>query len=458
MIVLVVDDQRSARHVITRILRQLEGVEVLEASQVEEARQVLSERRVDLALVDVRLSEDTRNRDGLELVREIKETTEAVPIVVSAINELSEIRAAMRHGATDYILKDEICEELILPVVTSVRERRRLEQEVLTWRARQGADAFPVGLVGSSPAMERLRAAIRRVVTSERPVLVVGPTGSGKELVVRAIHALGAQPDAPLLDVNCGAIPEQLMESQLFGHERGAFTGADRRQEGYLSLVGGGTLFLDELAELPQNLQVKLLRVLETGRFRPIGSKSDCAFHGRVVAATHADLQARVREGRFREDLWYRLNVLLLRVPPLSERREDIPALVGHFVGQQKRPLRFSQDALEALSQSDWPGNVRELRNAVDRLAVFCEDDLVTAKEIATLVKAGTPSETQAHLLDLARALIKLPVPDKLDAIENALVEEAIALAQGNKAAAARLLGIHRKAMERRLDKNLAGS
>ncbi len=313
-----------------------------------------------------------------------------------------------------------------------------------------------LGLVGSSPAMERLRDTIRRVSRSDRPVLVVGPTGSGKELVVRAVHAQGDRPDEPLVDVNCGAIPEPLMESFLFGHERGAFTGATRRQEGSLTLVRQGTLFLDEIAELPLILQTKLLRVLETRRFAPVGSPVTMPFDGRVVAATHASLAGRVAASSFREDLFYRLDVLTVRVPSLDERVEDIPELAEHFCRQQPRPLRLSPGAIDRLCAAPWPGNVRQLRNVIDRVAVFSDGDVVTSETLRPFLECGGGGEhandnAEACLDALVRAVLQLPAGNKLEAASDAIVSHAMAACRGNKSAAARLLGVHRKAIERRV-------
>jgi DNA-binding NtrC family response regulator len=315
------------------------------------------------------------------------------------------------------------------------------------------ASRCDLGLVGSSPVMETLRETIRRVSRSDRPVLVLGPTGSGKELVVRAIHAQGDHPGAPLIDVNCGAIPEPLMESFLFGHERGAFTGATRRQDGALAQVGQGTLFLDEIAELPLNLQTKLLRALETRRFVPVGSTAVKQFEGRVVAATHAPLQRRVAANLFREDLFYRLDVLTVRVPPLADRVEDIPALVLHFCDQQPRPLRLSPAAVDLLCALPWPGNVRQLRNVIDRLAVFSDGEVVSPEALRLALEAsGATSDDDAPALGaLVEAVLRLPAEDKLQAAVDAIVAHAVDLAGGNKSAAARLLGVHRKVIERRL-------
>ena len=453
MRVLIVDDQASARRVLSAIVGKLDGAEIQEADGLESARRAIESQPFDVALIDLRLGPDARNRDGLSLVEEIRARTAVVPIMVTAYQEIAEIRMAMRVGAYDYILKDDLCDELVLPVLTGLRSHRRLEREVRELRARQ-PEAEPVmgRLVGVSPAMQQLRDTIRRAAVSDRTVLVTGPTGSGKELVVEALHTLGAHPDHPLLDLNCGAIPEALMESQLFGHAKGAFTGADREQQGYLTLVKQGTLFLDEVAELPAALQSKLLRVLETGVFRPVGSSAQSRFEGRVVAATHADLAERVRAGVFREDLFYRLNVLAVRVPPLAERREDIPALVAHFCRGQKRPLRFSEAALAVLADAAWPGHVRQLRNLVDRVSAFADDDLVTPEALGPFMSESPASNTNADVLQsAAQRILRLEIDNKVDAIEEALVAEAVRLSGGNKSGAARLLGMHRKAVSRRL-------
>ncbi len=453
MRVLIVDDQSSARRVLAAIVGKLDDTQIHEADSLVAARRLVETQPLDVALIDLRLSSDARNRDGLVLVEEIRARTTIVPIIVTAYQEVAEIRMAMRVGAYDYILKDDLCDELVLPVLNGISSRRRLEHELRELRARR-PDAEPMAsrLVGVSTAMEVLRETIRRAALSDRPVLVTGPTGSGKELVVEALHTLGPHPDQPLLDLNCGAIPEALMESQLFGHIKGAFTGADQNQQGYLSLVKQGTLFLDEVAELPPMLQSKLLRVLETGVFRPVGSATQGKFEGRVVAATHAELSARVRDGKFREDLFYRLNVLAVRVPPLVERREDIPALVAHFCRGQKRALRFSETALAVLSGAAWPGNVRQLRNLVDRVAAFADDDLVTPETLRPFVVDPQIVDADAQVLrSSAQSILRLPIDNKLEAIEEALIAEAVRLSDGNKSGAARLLGMHRKAVSRRL-------
>ncbi len=450
MRVLIVDDERSARRSLERILRKLPAVELAEAASLEEARDHLAAGAVDVALIDLRLGPGGRERDGLTLVGEVRAQADAVAIVVSGFQDLGEVRAAMRLGAHDSILKDELSEELVLPILESLQRQRRLQQEVRKLRARRDLPAAPQ-LVGTSAAMQRLRADVERVAMSERPVLVRGPTGSGKELVVRAIHSLSDRADQPLMDLNCGALPPGLVESQLFGHERGAFTGADRRHTGFFAAVHSGTLFLDEIAELPLELQAKLLRVLESRLFRPVGATMPQRFDGRVVAATHADLEERVAQGTFRADLYYRLNVLEVRVPSLEERREDIPTLVAHFAAQQPRPLGFTEEAVQLLRQAPWPGNVRHLRNTIDRLAVFAPEGLVTPELIAQHGRPKPPRDLQQRVDALACAILEMTEEeDKLAAAEAALIEAAMRRADGNKRAAARLLGVHRKVVERR--------
>jgi len=446
MRILVVDDDRATRRQLVYIVKELPDLEVHEASSQAEANGVLERHSIDIALIDLRLNAaDPDNRDGLALVREVRARA-ATPIVVSGSDGMHDVREAMRFGAHDYILKEELSPDFVLPILKSLCSQRQLEKEVITLRSKRYPPPTD-SLIGPSKAMQRLREILQRVSVSDRPVLVTGPTGSGKELAVRAIHALGSHPDQPFLDLNCGAFPESLIESQLFGHERGAFTGADRRQEGFFAAVRQGTLFLDEIAELPLELQAKLLRVLETRTYRPVGASQARTFEGRVVAATHADLEERVAKGQFREDLFYRLNVLEVTVPSLDERREDIPALIAHFAAKQSRALEFTAPAIELLTNASWPGNVRQLRNLVDRLAVFTESQ-VTPELIASLPGRNKLKEA-APLAELVRAVLRLPDIDKMQLLTNALVDEAMRLSEGNKTAAARLLGVHRKVVER---------
>jgi len=449
MRILIVDDTRAARRMLARALAGLQGAELTEAASLQEALQLFASGAFDVALIDLRLSDEPGNRDGLLLVEEARKRA-IVPLVVSGFNDMREVRAAMRVGAHDYLLKDDLSEELVLPVLESIRSQRLLEREVIELRT-QRAQAATSAMIGTSAAMQRLREQLEQVALSHRPVLVTGPTGAGKEMAVNTIHTLGRPAGSPLFDLNCSAFPVSLIESQLFGHERGAFTGAERRQDGYFAAVASGTLFLDEIAELPLELQAKLLRVLESGTFRPIGAMAAKKFEGRVIAATHVDLEAAVESGAFRADLYYRLNVLEVRVPALQERVEDIPALVAHFNSTQPRQLTFSKGAMEYLQTRPWPGNIRELRNLIDRLGVFATGGRITEETLEEIAGARRVEERSSPLVALAREVLRGPEPDKLAAAETTLIAEALRLTDGNKAAAARLLGVHRKAVERRV-------
>jgi DNA-binding NtrC family response regulator len=356
----------------------------------------------------------------------------------------------MRQGAQDYVLKDELCAEMILPIVDGIRERFALKGEVQRLREqvdrRQGLPA----LVGASAAIERVRKLSRRVADADAPILVRGATGSGKEMVARAIHYSGKRANEPLLAVNCSALPGTLIESLVFGHQRGAFTGADRRVRGQLELAGAGTLLLDEIAEMPIELQAKLLRVIESRKFRPLGAEEEVTLDARIIAATHVDLERRIENGTFREDLYFRLNVVTIDVPALSEREDDIPHLVQTFASEQTRAMRFTDAAIAWLRTHHWPGNVRELKNAIERLALLSESDIIDVPILEELVGNDT-AVVERELTRLAKTLLTLTTkePSKLDAIQRALVEQALAVAKGNKSAAARLLGVHRKMLER---------
>jgi two-component system response regulator HydG len=455
MKILVIDDQRSARRVLRHLLAELPDVEVLEAGSLEEAKERVETQNPDALLVDIRLSQEPTNRGGLDFLRWLRESGRSTPaVMVTASTELAEIREAMRQGAQDYVLKDELGPEMLLPIVAGIRERLELRTEVRKLRQHiddtWGSSAF----VGSSPSMERVKRLVSRVADADAPVLIVGETGSGKEMVARAIHHSGRRAAQPFLAVNCSALPGSLIESLIFGHHRGAFTGAVQRIRGQLELAGEGTLLLDEIAEMPVELQAKLLRVLEDRRFRPLGGEDELPLRARVIAATHVDLELAIAEGRFREDLYYRLNVVRIQTPSLAERGDDIVELLHAFCGQFQRKLRFTDEAVAWLCRRRWPGNVRELRNAVERLALLADNDLIDVPELDELV--GAQLGDGAREVDrMARAILALParIGSKLDLIERAVLHHAVEMCSGNKSAAARLLGVNRKSLERKLDR-----
>jgi DNA-binding NtrC family response regulator len=456
MKILIVDDQRSARRVLRTMLAALEDVEVSEAGGVEEALGVVQRTPQDLLLLDIRLSPDARDRGGLELLRKLRANGSTVPaVMVTSLVELSEIREAMRNGAQDYVLKDELCPEMLLPIVKTFRERLALRGEVARLRERVDRSWGLGAIVGSSRAMETVRHMIRRVADANATVLIRGETGTGKELVARALHEMSSRRNEPFVAVNCSALPGTLIESLIFGHERGAFTGAERRARGQLELAGGGTMLLDEIAEMPIDLQAKLLRVLEDRRFRPLGAEEERPLQARVVASTHVDLQRRIAEGRFREDLYYRLNVVTIQVPSLAERAEDIPELVAAFAAELPRKLRLTEGALAWFERRPWAGNVRELRNVIERVSLLAEDDTIEVPILEELARPPTAGDARMEIDRMARSLLALPerLGSKLDVIERAILHHAIEACGGNKSAAARLIGVDRKALERRWER-----
>lgn len=305
-------------------------------------------------------------------------------------------------------------------------------------------------ILGQTSEMMRIFEMVKRIAKTKHPVLVTGPTGAGKEVIAQLIHRFSEKPDFEFVDINCAAIPEHLIESHFFGHEKGAFTGADKNHDGFFSTVGEGTLFLDEIADLSLLHQSKLLRVLETRQFRPVGSNKSLSFNGRIIAACHKDLKKMVENKIFREDLFYRLNVFHIEIPGLEEREEDIPELVSHFLARQHRRFSFSREAMKELCNSSWPGNIRQLKNTVDKIAVLSDEDPVSA-ETVRLYTSKKSINPQDRLTSFASEILKLDIKDKISAAETTLINLAMKKSAGNKSEAGRVLGVHRKVIERRL-------
>jgi DNA-binding NtrC family response regulator len=455
MNILVVDDQRSARLVLKKILRTRDDIDVVEAATLEQAKAAISEVRIDLALVDLRLKEGP-DRGGLELLEWINATGRSTPcVMVTSVSEVSEVRAAMRLGAQDYVLKDELGPEMLLPIVDGLSERIMLRDEVQRLRRRMSDTLGTARLVGSSAGMAKVRKLIERVANADAVVLIRGATGTGKELVARAIHETSRRASEPFLAVNCSALPGALVESLLFGHEKGAFTGADRKVRGQLELAGGGTVLLDEIAEMPLELQAKLLRVIEDRKFRPLGSEVELPMRARLLAATHVELEERIAKSAFREDLFYRLSVVTIDLPSLDERREDVVELLHAFSKRLQRPLRFTVDAVEWLQNRRWPGNVRELENAIERVSLLTDEEEIDAATLSEIV--GERYDAKVHVLDrIAEAILALPKrlgTSKLDVVERAVLHHAVESCGGNKSAAARLVGVNRKSLERKIER-----
>ena len=444
--ILVVDDEENVLHFLSRVLED-EGYAVETARRAEEVRSRDWEAPLDLAIIDLRLQP---GEDGIALLQVIRERApDTSAILMTAYGSIESAVAAMRAGAYDYVTKPFRAEE-ILKVVTKALEQRRLQREV--WRLRREVErrySF-ANLIGKSPAMQELFHQIEQVAVSRGTVLISGESGTGKELVAKAIHYNSLRRSAPFVVIDCAAIPETLQESELFGHAKGAFTGAVTAKRGLFEEADGGTLFLDEVGELRPPTQATLLRVLQDGTFRRVGDTRTLRVDVRVIAATNKDLAEGIRTGRFREDLYYRLKVVPIHLPPLRERREDIPLLADHFLQRSTARKhseihRLTPEALDLLLRYAWPGNVRELENTIERALLFCEGEAIgpthlpaEIRDRAETIRVGLPSDS----LCLREALDQMTRDT-----ERGLIRRALDRTRGNRTQAARLLGISRRAL-----------
>ena len=454
--ILLIDDDHSLREVVRFILTEA-GHEVLPAASGEEGLALLPQDP-DLVITDIRMP----GIDGMEVLRRIGAEcpgdTAPPVIVLTAHGTVEQAVAAMQLGAFTYLLKPFAREELKLTVGQALRTRD-LEQDNLRLRGLLSKRRDDSGLVYRSGPMKRLMADVRQAAPSEATVLLVGESGTGKELAARAVHDLSPRWDKPFVAVNCGAIPAQLMESELFGHARGAFTGADRAAPGRIRSADHGTLFLDEIAELPLELQPKLLRVLESHQVDPVGDSTPVAVDFRLVCATHRDLEAEVAAGRFREDLLYRINVLRLDLPPLRDRREDIALLWDHFTLMHAGTAIPSEAAVRAeLDTRPWRGNVRELKNLNQRLVLMRRGESITVDDLHRLAPAaGTvPAATPAAATTEPGGLPLGPLPEggvSLIELEKEVIRRALAMCGGNRSRTADFLDIPRHILVYRISK-----
>jgi two-component system, NtrC family, response regulator HydG len=440
--ILAVDDETSTAQALAEMLA-LWGHKVETAGDGTDALKKAAEFRPDVVLSDLAMPET----DGLWLLRALKDDLPDCPVIfLTGRATIDAAVAAIREGAYDFIEKPvdparlKVCIDRALEKKETLREvqvlRRKLKQ--------MGATDF----IGASSAMRRVFELIEKVAPAKASVAITGESGTGKEMVARSIHNLSPRRDKPFIAINCASIPATLMESELLGHERGAFTGADQRRPGVFELAHGGTLFLDEVGEIPFELQAKLLRVLEEGRLRRLGGKTEIEVDVRVLCATNRDLKAEIRGGRFREDLFFRLNVFQIALPALRERREDVPMLVQHFVE------KFNQDsgkhvsgvhpqAMEVLRAYDWPGNIRELKNAVERAVILCDGELITRDHLPPDMAGMGP---ERHVFRIAYGLT-------LDAVEKEYILGSLQRNANNKARTAEILGVSEKTLYNKLNR-----
>jgi two-component system NtrC family response regulator len=444
--ILVVDDEAHQRDVLTGYLKK-KKYSVQQASSAKEAMAKLASDHFDLVLTDYNMPGKT----GFELLLDVKrEYPEVGVVVMTAYGTIEHAVAAMRAGAYDYLSKPIELDDLEL-LIGRMQERQNLISENKLLKE-QLAEKFTFkGIVSRSSQMQQVLTTASRVAGAKAPVLVRGESGTGKELIARAIHYSGERKDEPFIAVNCAALNENLLESELFGHEKGAFTGAEKQRRGRFELADGGTLFLDEIGDISPATQVRLLRVLQEHTFERVGGSETITVDVRVIAATHKNLEAAIAEGKFREDLYYRLNVVSVEIPPLRDRRDDIQLLLEHFLQQfsveyKRKKLSFSKEAWEQLVRYDYPGNVRELENIVQRSVILSRGDVITTEELPHVVRSAAK---ESSLKPLPQGSFE----DRIETLEKELIFEALRLAGNNQSKAAEQIGISERTLRYKLKK-----
>ncbi|MGD8519874.1 MAG: sigma-54 dependent transcriptional regulator [Desulfobacterales bacterium] len=441
--ILVVDDESSHRQMIEAVL-STEGYEVQQADDGQSAIAAIEEKFYDLIIMDIRM----KQVGGIEALKEIKKISPGIPIIImTAYASVGTAVDALKSGAYDYLTKPLDIEELKILVAKALRHQE-LEKENLFLKERLN-DRFDFSnIIGRSPAMSKLFETMGMVAPSEATVLIVGESGTGKELIVNAIHQNSPRGEKPLIKVNCAALPETLLESELFGHEKGAFTGAIARKQGRFQLAHNSSIFLDEIAEMAPATQAKILRVLQEREFELLGSTQTIKVDTRVIAATNRNLEEEIQAGRFREDLYYRLNVVTVEVPPIRRRREDIPLLADFFLKQYAEKNRrlikgFTPRATDLLMRYDWPGNVRELENIIERAVIMARGEVITPLEF--------PNELQKLDEELKTAQVDLSPGRSLKEVEKDMILRTLEETGGNRTHAAKILGISRRTLQLKL-------
>ena len=441
--ILVVDDDPAILEMCEDLLTEA-GFDVQTCGSGQEALEAADEQDFDVVLSDLQMP----GIDGLELIAAMRERRPETPVIImTAFGTIEAAVAAMRGGALDFVTKPFRSEEMLVSLERAF-ERRALEEENRDLRRAVARTSSFGDLVGESVAMNDIYSMIKKIATNSSNVLITGESGTGKEVVARSIHFTGARAGKPFVPINCTAMPEGLLESELFGHVRGAFTGAHTNKKGLFEAAEGGTLFLDEIGDMPLSLQAKLLRVLQDREIRPVGGTQSVRVDVRIIAATHQDMQQTIEEGRFRQDLFYRLNVIPIRIPPLRERPEDIPVLAQAFLHKHSKDdrIRFSDGALRRMMRGSWPGNARELENCIERALALSTGEEIAESDI--LIPSDGP-EVDGTIEDL---LLRLALEQRLTVREltDAYIEAALEAAGGRKSEAARLLGVNRRTLYRR--------
>ena len=438
---LIIDDEKNIRDGLAANF-EMEDYNVKTAATGEEGLKLIEKGDIDLVITDLRMPGIT----GEEVLAKVTAETPGIPVIIlTGHGSIDSAVEAMRHGAYDFLTKPLNLDQLTLIVKRALAGREMsLQHQELKHKLEENQTLK--GMIGNSLAMQKMQQMIRKVADSKASVLITGESGVGKELVANAIHSLSGRKDNSLVKVHCAALSETLLESELFGHEKGAFTGADKMQKGRFELAHGGSIFLDEIGEINQNVQIKILRVLQEKKFERVGGEQTLEVDVRVIAATNRNLEEEVKAGRFREDLYYRLNVIHIHVPPLRERRDDIPLLISGFLEEfnkenGKNITSVENRAKAAMYEYSWPGNIRELRNCMESAVVMCSGNEITLEDLPPTVskKSGT-------------SCIEIPVGITLDEAEKIIVEGTLAANRNNKSKTAEILGIGRKTLHRKLD------
>lgn len=431
--ILLIEDEKLMRVTLEDALKTA-GYDVISFETGKEALNALRSNSFGVVVTDVRLPDI----DGINILREISRTDDTQVIVMTAFGTIKDAVEAMKLGAFDYITKPFSLDEFLLLIGRALDVKRLKEENIRLKKDLNRCYSFP-NIIGESPEMKKVFSLIEKISKSDSTVLIFGESGTGKELIATTIHYQSSRKDKPLIKVNCAALPEGLIESELFGHEKGAFTGAIKRRPGRFELANGGTIFLDEIGDLPLSTQAKLLRVIQERTFERVGGTETLNVDVRVITATNRNLEREVREGRFREDLYYRLNVIPITLPPLRQRREDIPYLIDFFLNKYRnktsKNVRFSRDAVDVLLKYDYPGNVRELENIVERCVTLSASDIIAKDDLPYFVLKKTDDSRQLSLSDVAAKA------------EEEYIIKVLKATKGNKTRAAEILGISRKTL-----------
>jgi DNA-binding NtrC family response regulator len=441
--ILIVDDEKDICMALNMLLTK-EGYTVKEAYNGEQALERIKLENFDVVMTDIKMEK----MDGFEVLKQAQKISpETAVIMMTAFASVGSAVEAMRAGAADYITKPFLNDEIRLTVKRLLQSRDlRMENEILRQELSQRREAF-VNIIGNSEPMQKVFTVMEKVIPNKSNILITGESGTGKGLVAQAIHEAGPRKDKPFISINCGAIPENLLESELFGHKKGAFTSANEDKKGLITMANGGTLFLDEIGELPPALQVKLLHVIQTKELTPVGDTRVITVDVRIIAATNADLMQRVKENRFREDLYYRLNVIEIPMPSLRERRDDIPLLIKHYLNiaakeAEKNVKDIDYEAMQSLLAYDWPGNIRELRNTIERATVLADGEMITIHDLPDKFRT----------LDI-EGVSTSSLRQALDEFEREYIRRSLVDNKFNKEAAAGKLGIDLATLYRKLKK-----